>query len=275
MRGLKMVLLLAMPLLGQEQIPVPEVPLPTVDSVLRGLESKMAAAGPLMDRYGYIERTTQHLLDEKGKVTETETKEYEVTPVKGTTIRRLLKVNGEPLSEKAAKKEDARVMKEAEKADQADTPGVHQVGLRNLLKFLEITSLRRGLFRNVQALILDFKPRKDVKTQGKGEEFASKLGGTLYLDEGSLEAIHLDARLTGSIRVGWGLASISEGASFSQDFQRVNGEVTLPTQMSARVEARVLFGHARVAVATEWSAFQKFDVEASQVTDVQVLAKSR
>ncbi len=275
MRFLTCALVLAMPLLAQDSTSAVETPLPSVDSVVQALEAKTIAARPLMDRYGYTERTTQHMLDEKGKITESETKEYEVTPVHGTTIKRLVKVNGEPLSEKAAKKEDARVLKEAEKAESANESSLRPVGLRDLLKFLEITSLRRGLFRNVRTLILDFKPRAGVKTHGKGEEMASKLGGTLYLEEGSLDAVHLDARLMAPVRVGWILATVAEGASFSQDFQRVNGEVTLPTQMSAHLEARVLFGHTRVDIATQCLDFQKFEVESSQVTDVQMLPKAK
>ncbi|MCQ7029796.1 hypothetical protein MRO55_25155, partial [Escherichia coli] len=53
-------------------------------------------------------------LEKDGRVKETETKIYDVTPVAGEFVERLISVNGKELTPSEREKEDRRVQKEVE-----------------------------------------------------------------------------------------------------------------------------------------------------------------
>lgn len=268
---IRCLLALALPLMAQ----APSEPGPDLEAVLARLEARAAATRTLGDAYGYVERTRMRVLDAKGKVTKEEAKEYEVTPIHGKSVKRLLKVNGKPLDAKAAAKEDARVLQEAEKASADESGAVKQVGLRALLKAWRVTGARRARWQDREALILDFEPQPKTSPKGKAEEVASKLAGSLYLAPDSLDLLHLDARLVEAVSVYGFLGSVQAGGTLAQDFHQVNGELFMPAKAVARFPTRVLFSHVVVELDTVWTDFQKFGVEPMSVKDVELLPKGQ
>ncbi|HJV23697.1 MAG TPA: hypothetical protein VJ570_13425, partial [Holophagaceae bacterium] len=258
---IRSILALGLSLMAQ----APAGPEPSVEAVLARLEAKSAATRALGDAYGYVERVHMRVLDSKGMVKKEETKEYEVTPIHGKSVKRLLKVDGKPLDEKAAAKEDARVLQEAEKASADESGSVRQVGVRALMKFWKVKGIRRAEWQGREALVLDFEPRPKTSPKGKSEEAASKLAGALFLAPESLDLLHLDAHLVDSLSVFGFLGSVQAGGTLTQDFRLVNGELFMPAKAVARFPTRALFSHVVVELDTVWSDFQKFGMDASSV----------
>ena len=200
-----------------------ERPLPELEPLLRSLIANQEKIDRLREHYSCNMTEVERKLDGSGRVKETETKVYEVTPVGREFVQRLISVNGKELSESEREKEDRRVQKEVEeiikrqekeqrKKEQALERGKEageddkdNVTILDFLRISEITSVRREMFRGYEVIAFDFEPRKGFKPKNRVETIVSKLAGTIWVDENAQQVARLEARLTDSFKMGGGL----------------------------------------------------------------------
>ncbi|HET9531497.1 MAG TPA: hypothetical protein VFQ92_14160, partial [Blastocatellia bacterium] len=83
-----------------------ERPLPELEPLLRSLIANQEKIDRLREHYSCNMTEVERKLDGSGRVKETETKVYEVTPVGREFVQRLISVNGKELSESEREKED-------------------------------------------------------------------------------------------------------------------------------------------------------------------------
>ena len=177
-------------------------------------------------RERYTDRFVEmNATDGDGRIKETATRTYEVTPIGERSVERLMSVNGKELSPSEREKEDKRFQKEVEekikrhekkeqKDERARAKGEMEkedddVEIKDFLRVSEITSVRREMFRGHEVIAFDFEPRKGFKPKNRGEALVNKLAGTIWVDETAQQIARLEARLTDSFKIGGGmLASI-------------------------------------------------------------------
>ncbi|HEX8090561.1 MAG TPA: hypothetical protein VF762_17005, partial [Blastocatellia bacterium] len=90
-------------------------------------------------------------------------------------------------------------------------------------------------------IAFDFEPRKSFKPRNRSESLASKLAGTMWVDEAARQIARLEARLTNSFKIGGGLlASISPSSAVIFEQEKVGDEVWLPSYGEINLSARVM-----------------------------------
>jgi hypothetical protein len=234
----------------------------------------------LWDRYTYRAIQTERK-EENGKIKDGETKVYEITPIYGRAVRRLLSVNGKELSPSEREKEDRRVQKmveelikdheeEERKAEQARARGKgvkdddeDEITLLSFLRISEITSVRREIFRGHEVIAFDFEPRKGYKPKNRGESLINKLAGTMWVDEGARQIARAEARLTDSFKIAGGLlASLSPTSAIVFEQEKVGDEVWLPSYGEVNLSARVfLLAKFKRNYVTRYSDYKKYQID--------------
>ena len=112
---LLLLLLLLTPLAQAQQMA--NAPLPDIPQFMREVEEHQKELDKVRENYTYTSLRTIQDLNSSGQVTKTETEEFQEFFVHGHIIERMVKKNGQPLSEHEQKKETERVTKLAEKAE--------------------------------------------------------------------------------------------------------------------------------------------------------------
>ena len=255
-------------------------PLPDLESLMKAVVANQEKIEELRELYTYRQTETEREMD-KGRIKKSETRIYEVTPVAGRSVRRLVSRDGKELSASELAKEDKRVQKEVEdllkerekrKAREKKARERNQkegddedenVTILSFLKMSEITSVRREEFRGHGVIAFDFEPRKSFKPKSRTEKLVSKLAGTMWIDEAARQIVRVEARLTDSFKMGGGLlASLSPSTAIAFEQQKIGDEVWLPSYSEANISARfLLLAKFSRNVVTRFSDYSKVKVE--------------
>jgi hypothetical protein len=254
-------------------------PLPDLESLLKAVIANQEKVEEMRERYTFRQTETVRKQDKDGGMKDDETKVYEVTPVGNRFVRRLMSVNGKELSAAEKEKEDRRMQKaveelikkrdkELEKKERARAKGKDEdddddLTILDFLRISEITSVRREMFRGHEIIAFDFEPRKSFKPKNRGEGLASKLAGTMWVDENAQQIARLEARLTNSFKIGGGLlASISPSSAVVFEQEKVGDEVWLPSYGEIDLSARVmLFSKLNRNYVVRNSDYKKYHID--------------
>jgi hypothetical protein len=255
-------------------------PLPDLEPLMKAITANQEKLDEMRERYTcrLVEIERKH--DGDGRVKETETHTYEVTPIGDEFIERLMSTNGKDLSDSEREKEDKRVQKVVEEAvkrqekkhekkERARARGEQEekekddVAIKDFLRISEITSVRREMFRGHEVIAFDFEPRKGFKPKNRAEEIVNKLAGTIWVDEPAQQVARLEARLTDSFKIGGGvLASIGPSTAFVFEQDKIDDEVWLPSFMEANVSARLLlFAKFNRSMERRYSGYKKYQID--------------
>jgi hypothetical protein len=177
--------------------------------------------------------------------------------------KRLLRVNGQPISDADQAKENARVQKEAlEAAEDSSGASTKKINILSLLKSADIDDVEREQGKDGSLLVLSFKPSKGLKPKTRAEELISKLAGKIFVNEASRKIVRVDSRLTDSVGV-WGgiLGSIAKDSTITLEFSDINSELTTLSKTQMNFNIRALFTHMKLETETVFYEFQKFSMD--------------
>jgi hypothetical protein len=255
-------------------------PLPELEPLMKAVTENQDKVDQMRERYTCRLDQIDRKHDGDGRIKETETRTFEVTPIGERFVRRLISVDGKELSASEREKEDKRVQKAVEdiierrekkeqKEERARAKGEQEkkddgnVEIKDFLRISEITSIRREMFRGHEVIAFDFEPRKGFKPKSRGEDIVNKLAGTIWVDETARQVARLEARLTDSFKIGGGmLASIGASTAFAFEQEKIGDEVWMPSSMEANISARVLllakFSHS---VERRYSDYKKYQID--------------
>ncbi|MEK6405691.1 MAG: hypothetical protein AABN34_01870 [Acidobacteriota bacterium] len=255
-------------------------PLPDLEPLMKAVTENQDKVDEMRERYTCRLDQIDRKHDGDGRIKETETRTFEVTPIGDRFVRRLISVNGKELSASEREKEDKRVQKAVEdiierrekkeqKEERARAKGEKEkkddgdVEIKDFLRISEITSVRREMFRGHEVIAFDFEPRKGFKPKTRVEDIVNKLAGTIWVDETAQQVARLEARLTGSYKLGGGvLASIGASTAFSYDQEKIDDEVWMPSSMEANISARVLLlAKLNHSVERRYSEYKKYQID--------------
>jgi hypothetical protein len=256
-------------------------PLPEIETLMKSIVANQEKIEEAREKYTCRAVETERKLDGNGRVKETEVKTYEITPIGDQFVERLISINGKELSEQEKTKEDKRVQKEVEnlikrqekeekKKERARERGEKEeddddLTILDFLRVSDVTSVRREMFRGFEVIAFDFEPKKGFKPKNRAESIASKLAGTLWVDEKAQQITRLEARLTGSFKMGGGLvASISPSTAFAFEQEKIDGELWLPSFVEGNIAARImLFAKLNRSFERRYSDYKKYQIDSN------------
>jgi len=222
--------------------------------------------------YTYIEREVENKLDGKGQVKSTEAKTYEVLEIYGEQVQRLIEKDDKPLSEKEAAKEEEKIQKiidkrksesegdrkkreqKEEKDREDDRKFVHDVADAYNFKLVG-TELVGGR----EAWVIDGEPRPGFVPHMKQSSFLPKFHGRVWIDKDDLQLAKMNVECLDTISWGLFLARFHKGSRFMLEQTRVNDEVWLPREVTARIDVRLaLLKNFNVDVEQTYRDYKKF-----------------
>ena len=260
--------------------PLSNAPLPDIRELMRQVVQHQRELEKVRENYTFNSVQSVEDIDASGKVTKTETEEYNDFFVNGHIIERMVKKNGQPLTAGEEQKETDRVTKligKAEKTPPNQPLEGQEVSVSRLLDIMDVRNPRRAIFRGRPTILFDFVGRKDAKTHGLVEDASKKLEGTIWIDEADREVAHLEVRFDDNFRIAGGLfASVEKGSNFEFDQAPVESAagsgLWLPTGGEANMQARVLLlKNLRQRVTERDFDFQHFGVETQQSKDAKAV----
>lgn len=274
--------------------------LPDVPTLMREVQAHQRQLDTIREMYTYTSTQTTEDLDANGRVKKTESTEAEDFFVNGHVIERQVKRDGQPLSAHDAEKEQERVAKMVEKAQQTP-PGQplrgQTISVSRLLEIMAVSNERRVEYHGRPTIAFDFVGRKDAKTHGILEDASKKLRGTIWIDEADRQVARLEVTFMENFRVGGGLlANVEKGSNFGFDQAPVprekeepretgadartggqkSDELWLPTGAEGTMDARVLLLKTmRQHFVERDTDFKRFRVETEQTDKAQVKQEKR
>ena len=251
-------------------------PVPDVRQLMMEVEQHQRQLEKVRENYTYTALMTIQDVDAGGQVKKTESVESDDFFVNGHLIERTVKKNGQPLSGHDLEKENARVTKLVEKAEQ--TPSSQRldqqtVTVGRLLQIMDVNNPRRETFRGRPTIVFDFRGRKHVKTHGLAEDASKKLQGTIWIDESDRQVAHLEVSFVQDFRIGAGLlATVKKGSNFSFDQAPVSNGLWLPTGAEGNMQARLLLlkGIRQHLVEHDYG-FKVFQVTTQQAKHAEIV----
>jgi hypothetical protein len=255
-----------------------QVQLPDLKALFKQIDANQQALDKIRENYAGTKVEEETDYEGSGKPKKPDVRESTFFYLDGTEVSTLVKINGQPLSAEAQKKENARVLKqidELEKAaqkkenpdqkakpEQKDNEEV-EVSIDAFLRACQFVNPRRERFRGQDVLVFDFEPNPEYKARTLVEKVIQKLGGVIWIDEKALDVVRLDAFFVNNVKIAGGLlADLQKGTRVVLEQTYVNNEVWLPTYEEVHIDVRVLLVKGiKVDGSTRYSDYKKFNVE--------------
>jgi len=255
-----------------------QVQLPDLKALFRQIDANQQALDKIKENYAgtKVEEETEY--EGNGKPKKPEVRESTFFYLDGSEVSTLVKIDGQPLSAEAQKKENARVLKQIdelqknankkespdEKSKQAQKEDEEEdVSIDAFLRACQFVNPRRERFRGQDVLVFDFEPNPEFKAHTLVEKVIQKLGGVVWIDQKALDVVRLDAFFVNNVKFAGGLlADLQKGTRVVLEQTFVNNEVWLPTYEEVHIDVRVLLVKGiKVDGTTRYSDYKKFSVE--------------
>ncbi len=247
---------------GQQALP------PDVQTLLARVVAHQDAVEKRRENYTYLRSVVVREVDKKGSVKKTDSHEEQIIFVNTHEVERLVRKNGKELSEGDQRKVQAEVAKKIDKA-QHTPPGVsmdgNSVSVSRILAIMKTSAPRREAIDGRPMIAFDFTGDPHAKTHGRAEDASKKIVGTVWIDERDLQVRRLTALFEDDYNVGFGLAAVAKGSSFTFDQRLINNELWLPTSAHVHVIGKALgFVGYRGEIQIDDSDYQQFHTHAEQ-----------
>jgi hypothetical protein len=236
--------------------------------------------------YTYTERDEEHKLDGKGQLKSTEAKTYEVMELYGEQVHRLIEKDDKPLDAKDAAKEEEKIQKildkrknesederrkreeKEEKDREEDRKFVREVA--DAYNFKLVGS---ELVGGRDAWVIEGEPRPGFVPHMKESKYLPKFHGRVWIDKSDLQLSKMDVECLDTISWGLFLARLHKGSRVMLEQVRVNEEVWLPRQLTAKVDVRLaLVKNSNVDVEQTFRDYKKFRAS-SRILAIEDLKK--
>jgi hypothetical protein len=214
--------------LGQTQLPPAQSDVAPQDSpaLIRAVAQSEHAMQPHRMEYTWTMKLTEREVNKRGEVTKETIKVFEVYPVRGEFVRKLISENGVPISAEKADEQLKRAVNKLEQAEQADqkhadtktpppTPdpsvlpsfgftssfsfrenfstGKFYFNAARILRACEFYAPRRAQLQGRDVIALRFHPRADFKPADELQKPYAQLMGNIWIDTADKTVARLEA----------------------------------------------------------------------------------
>jgi hypothetical protein len=260
-------------------------------TVISAAERNEQRAAQLLAAYSYTLTETMRTIDRSGRTTQHELQTYEVFHLGDRPVARLLGSGGQPLSEAARRREDARVKNLVREYEQrrlsgeagrsgrgergpvrsvrdlfgsviAEMPMLEADWFAVYLRMAEFSNVRRERLRGRTAAVVEFQPRRGAVATNDFERQVGRTAGTLWIDETSEQVIRIESHFVDSYE------QLVQGSSMRTERTLVDGEVWLPFRSELNLRRNLnLFGAFPVSAShplllgVQFTGHRKFSVD--------------
>ncbi len=131
--------------------------------------------------------------------------------------------------------------------------------MREIADAYNFTLVGTELVGGREAWVIDGEPRPGFVPQMKESKFLPKFRGRVWIDKSDLQLSKLDVECLDTISWGLFLARFHKGSRFMLEQIRVNEEVWLPRQLTAKIDVRLaLLKNFNVDVEQTFRDYKKF-----------------
>jgi hypothetical protein len=226
--------------------------------------------------YTYIERDVENKMDGKGDTKSTEIKTYEVLEIYGEQVQRLIQKDDKPLDAKEAAKEEEKIQKIIDKRknesehDRTKREEREEKDREDERKFvMEVADAYNFTLVGTEQVggrdtwVIDGEPRPGFVPHMKDAKYLTKFHGRVWIDKDDLQLARMDVECLDTITWGGFLARFHKGSRFMMEQTRVNDEVWLPRQVTAKIDVRLaLVKNYNVGLEQSFRDYKKFRTSA-------------
>jgi hypothetical protein len=191
----------------------------------------------------------------------------EVIPLAGTPYDRLILKNGHSLTPAEQRKED-RKYERARRQREEETPSEREARIRkydearafvnDVPNAYNFRLLGEEVVDGRPAWILGITPRADFTPSAPHGALLGHIEGKLWIDEGDVRWAKAEAHVTETIGIGWVLARIEPGTSFTVEQVPVENGLWMPRRITIAGAARVMIFHSTTVIEElTWSGYRK------------------
>jgi hypothetical protein len=129
--------------------------------------------------------------------------------------------------------------------------------VEDVINTLRFDIVRREVTNGVPAIIVSFAPKPDARPVTREGKLATAFKGELSIDEASREITHVKAIAMRNVSFGGFIAKVYEGTEAVANRREIEPGVWMPTRLTLKGSARVLFRTARIDHLVEWSDYRR------------------
>jgi hypothetical protein len=250
---------------------------PRAEEFARRVRQSLRLDYELQQHFVYLERRRDVKISTLGKVAIGPLRTFEVYPSEqpGQTYKRLIAVEGKPLTAEELAKRDAERQRDlARQAERLRTETASQRAER-LRKSQEEERHRERVLDDVVAvfapdfagreildgrriLVANLKPRADARVATREGQWMKNCEARIWVDEASYQVVKLDMWVVVDVTIGWGIVGrLHEGSRFAYARRHVDG-TWVPTALTYQASGRtLLFRPFQFAVTTTYSDYRR------------------
>ena len=253
-------------------------PLPTnTEAIMRKVREAARLDYEIQKEFTYLERRRDIRLSTFGRVSVGPLRTFEVypSPIPGRTFKRLIAVDGEPLTSAELERretEHQKSLREQEERLRNETPRQRETRLKaeaderherdavldDALAVFEIKFTRRETVHGQPLLIGTATPRPDARTTTREGRWLKQFAGDVWISENDSQIVRLDMRALDDVSIGWGIVGrVHKGSRFVFARRKVDG-TWLPSEVTFEASGRtMLFRRFQIATTTTFSDYKR------------------
>jgi hypothetical protein len=205
--------------------------------------------------YTFLQRSEERELEDGGQVKSKQSKTFDVTMLQGSSYRRLIERNDQPLLPKEEKKEQDKLraslvdrrhespaQREKRVSEYDNRPGRNRAMLNEIPEGFDFRFRAEEEVDSRPVYVIEGTPRAGYRPQSTDARILlPKIKLTVWIDKADFDWVRINAEVIDTISWGLCLFKMSPGARFELQQTRVNDEVWLPKHTRVTVSARVAF----------------------------------
>jgi hypothetical protein len=200
--------------------------------------------------YTFLERVEERRYGRSGNLSSKEIETYEFMVLGGRPYGKLVERDDKPLPAKEARKEQEKVEKESakrqretesDKAKEDKDRSEERRYLREVPELFNLTLQGTDQIDGRPVWVIGAQPKPGYKPKMKRAEILTHLRGKIWVDQADYQWVKTEAEVIDPISFGLGLVKLDSGAVLNFEQVRVNDEVWLPSLISVRADARLVY----------------------------------
>ena len=224
---------------------------------------------------GYLYRLQRHriILDRRGREKKRTSSTYEVIPLEDGVYRKLILRNGQPLSEKEARKQEKKAEARLRRQRNLSPAGRSRLERRNAerrrkeaLFWEEAVRAFHFHYRGEEVLngrpvaVVDLLPREKYRPAEKDMWILDKLKGRIWIDRQDLQLSQVEMEFVKPVKVAGGLvARLYKGSTLWVRQEKVRDDVWFPRRFELTMNGRIfLFKGLNMRMTGEFSDYRRF-----------------
>ena len=219
-------------------------------------------------------------LGKNSEALESESQTFEVTPLEDGDYRKLIKKNGQPLSEKEARREQQKLDESIQERSHLSRPEREKLESKRSerrrkeehvwdegLKAFDHALSGEEDLEGRKALIFIVTPRASYVPTNSDLSILKKIKGRVWIDEAEAQIIRAEIEFIEDFKLGAGfLAKVNRGSTLKVWQRKVNDEAWFPYHSEVVANGRILvFKGFNLKLVSDFSNYRKFETQVNFV----------